>query len=372
LGGVISRGSARNREPGRPEALGHPRDLTARWLTAVLRHAGVRSEVSGFRWRRIGADTGIGSFVTRVELRYRHVPPEDAPGSLVIKFPRHPDWVDVAVVERRFYLEHAGTWPFRTPRCYYAALNRRGRRWTLVLEDLGSHRPLDDIEGVPIEDAERIVESRAAMHAWGRRPGAGLEWLASPDPQSRVRMRYYERYHEQGIRRLRGFLPRQHLALFRGLAGVERAAIAMLADEPLTAVHADFRGDNLFMTADRTPIAVDWEGLWHHRGGAELGRFFVTSLRPEVLRRDGEALIRRYSAVVQQHGMTEYPSELIERDVRLGMVRHMVQSVAQLHEADLGRGRPLRVVRTWAMRADAAVRQFDALSAVPGSADASP
>jgi hypothetical protein len=354
---------ARNRRSnqGRPAALAHPRQLTPRWLTAVLRRAGIRAEAAGFRWRRIGADTGIGGFVTRVELRYASPHPMDAPATLVVKFPRDPSWIDAAIVEQRFYQKHAADCPFGTPRCYLAAVNRRARRWTLVLEDLSGHRALDDILGIEPHDAEVIVDSLAAMHAWGWRRDTsawldppGTDWLSE----------YYEAYHERGLRRLRGFVPREHLAQFRGLEEAARVGWSVLASEPLTVLHGDFRGDNLFMPRQGPPIAIDWESAHRMRGGHELGRFLITSLRTPDLRRDGNSLIATYAAGLARRGVTAYARSQIERDVRLGMLRHTIQSVAQMHESNLGRGRPLRVVRTWAIRGHAAVRHFDALAAV--------
>jgi hypothetical protein len=359
---------ARRASPGRPAALAHPRHLTSGWLTAVLRRAGVHADIGGYRWRRIGTETGIGGFVTRVELRYRGPHSVDAPPSLVVKFPLHPEWIDNAIVEQRFYLELAASCPMGTPRCYLAAVNRRSRRWTLVLEDLGGLRALDDVAGVSPEDAAVIIDALAAMHAWARRPEVKVGWLPAYRHDEIGLDTYYESYLERGLRRLRGFVARDHAALFRGLADAERAAYEIAASEPRTAVHGDFRGDNLFMPAQGRPIAVDWESARRLRGGYEVGRFLVTSLRSEDLRRDGDALIARYAAGVAGHGM-EYPRDEIERDVRLGMLRHMIQAVAQIHEANLGRGRPLVVVRTWAIRGNAAVRRFDALSALPaGSA----
>jgi hypothetical protein len=350
-----------------PAALLHPRQLTARWLTAALDRGGVRADVRGFRWRRIGQDTGIGGFVTRVELDYRGPLPPEAPASVVIKFPRWRAGVRFAMAERAFYTELAASCPIATPRLYFGAINRSARLWTLVLEDLRRHRALDDVVGIPADDAPVVVESLARLHAWGRRQ-ADWRWILDAYAFSDSRRAWYQDNVERGIRRLRGFLPRTELDRFRGLADYETAARTLLATEPLTASHQDFRGDNLFLTANRRVVAVDWETLWRYRGGAELGRFLASSLDPEVLRRDGDALIALYATTAAGHGFAEYTRAEIERDVRLGFVRLMVRSVAQMPEPELGRGRPLRVVRTWAIRSSVAVRHFNALDAVPAEA----
>jgi hypothetical protein len=352
-----------------PAALLHPRELTPRWLTAALDRGGIRAEVAGFRWKRIGQDTGIGGFVTRVELRYRVTPPADAPASVVIKFPRWrgADAVPYAVTERRFYVDHAHACPIASPRLYVAALNRRARLWSLVLEDLSPHRALDDVVGIPADDAPVVVESLALLHAWGRRQ-ASLHWIPLAYDETAQRRSWYERNVERGIRRLRGFIPSPDLARLRGLSEYETAARIMLAAEPLTPSHQDFRADNLFMTVDRRPMAIDWESLWRYRGGAELGRLLATSLRSEHLASDGPALTDLYARTVHEQGFIEYGRDEIERDVRLGFLRLMIRSVAQMPSPALGRGRPLRVVRTWAIRSCAAVRRFDAFDAVPGEA----
>jgi hypothetical protein len=353
-----------------PAALLHPRELTPRWLTAALDRGGVHgAQVVGFRWRRIGQDTGISGFVTRVELRYRGHPPGDAPASVVIKFPkwRAAHNLPYPFAERRFYRDHATSCPIGTPRFYYGAYNRDARRWSLVLEDLRQHRALNDVAGIPASDAPAVVAGLARLHAWARRE-PGLDWIFDGYEESAFRRGWYQRNVERGIRRLRGFIPREDLARLRGLANHETAARSLLAAPPLTAIHQDFRGDNLFMTSTGDVVVVDWEMMQCDRGGAELGRFLGTSLRPEVLRSDGDALVDLYARTVAAHGFREYTRAAIERDVRLGLLRLMIRSVAQMPEPSLGRGRPLRVVRTWAIRSTAAVKQFDAMDAIPADA----
>jgi hypothetical protein len=349
---------------GGPAALSHPRELTPLWLTRVLRHNGIDAQVSGFNWRRIGTESGIGGFVTRVALRYRKTA-ADAPPTLVAKFPKWRKWIDGAVSERRFYRDHSAVAPIASPRCYLAAVNRSARRFTIVLEDLGGHRHLDDVLGVTADDAAAIVDALAAMHAWAGQPKAGFDWLKTAYDETDYRRPDYERNVEQSLRRLRGFVPRSHFAMLRQLADAESAARELLRSDPLTMAHQDFRADNIFMAADGSPVVIDWEGIWRHRGGAELGRFLVTSLDTEVLRRHGAGLIARYEAGIARHGMADYSRGLIEQDVRLGMIRQLVRALGQLPDEDLGRDRPLRVVRTWAIRSDIAVREFDALDAVP-------
>jgi hypothetical protein len=352
-----------------PGALAHPRQLTPRWLTAALDQGGIRADVSGFRWRQIGRETGIGGFVTRVWLRYRDAPAEDAPPSIVIKFPRRrsADAVDFWEAEWRFYRDHAERCPIATPRLYFGALNRRARLRTLVIEDLRAHRPLDDVTGITSSDAEAAVTALARLHAWGRRE-PNLDWIYDAYAGEAYRRGWYERNVEHGIRRLRGFMPRADLRRLRGLGAHETAARMLLAQEPLTASHQDYRPDNLFLTADQRVVAVDWETIWRYRGGAELGRFLATGLRPDLLRRDGQALIDLYARTVADEGFNEYAKSEIERDVRLGLVRLMIRSVAQMPEPALGRGRPLRVVRTWAVRSTAAVKDLDAMDAFPAEA----
>lgn len=350
-----------------PAALLHPRELTPRWLTAALDRGGVRgAQVSAFRWRRIGQDTGIGGFLTRVELHYRGTPPSEAPPSVVIKFPRWRDRESLPypAAERRFYLDHAPSCPVATPRLYFAAFNRSSRLWSFVLEDLGRHRALDDVVGIPAEDAPVAVTALARLHAWGRRQ-PNLGWISSDYEESALLIPWYEGNVERGIRRLRGFIPPADLARLRGLADHATAARTMTAAEPQAPSHRDYRADNLFVTADRRLVVIDWEGLERYRGGAELGRLLATSLQPELLRRDGNALIDLYARVLAAEGFTEYERPEIERDVRLGFFRLMIESVGKMPSPALGRGRPLLVVRTWAMRSNAAVKHFDAFDAIP-------
>ena len=66
-----------------------PEQVTAKWLTAALRHAGVDATVSDFTMDQVG--TGQLGETRRFHLTYDGATPDDAPKTVVGKFPSHDE-----------------------------------------------------------------------------------------------------------------------------------------------------------------------------------------------------------------------------------------------------------------------------------------
>src|SRR5438067_983516 len=158
--------------------------LDAAWFTNALQQSGHASApVTAVKARPL-AFTGAVADMARFELVYGD-DGEPGPSSLVAKI-RGTSLVQVGMDgamglyarETRFYGELAGRVPVGTPRIFHIG---DGTTTPLLMEDLGGLRPGDQMEGLSVPDAERIVDGLADMHAgfWDS-PDVKADWLAEP------------------------------------------------------------------------------------------------------------------------------------------------------------------------------------------------
>ncbi len=151
----------------------HPRtieDITAPWVTAVLRGTGVlrQSAVRAVDVRAVGQGVGLLSNRARVTLTY-DVAEAGAPATVVIKMPatvkegaEFAESTHVYEREIRFYREVAPRTSIRVPRLYAAIMEPTEGVFILIPEDPGSAR-------APRRDLARC---RHALPRRSRRPAA--------------------------------------------------------------------------------------------------------------------------------------------------------------------------------------------------------
>ncbi len=105
----------------------HPNQLTAQWLTDVLRSSGqvLRASIVSCDLESLSAEKGLTGDLVRLRLTYDLVE-ANTPASVVAKF-SGVDPESRAIIhsmgfyerEVRFYQEFSATSPIRTPHCYF-------------------------------------------------------------------------------------------------------------------------------------------------------------------------------------------------------------------------------------------------------------
>ncbi len=121
-------------------------EITAEWLTKVLREYGVTQDanVESFDLANIGDDQGVAGDVRRVELSYDRQT-VDAPRTIIAKFARQdPPSGPIAAIayerEVRFFQELAPASGMRTPESFHAEFDPGTGRFIILLEDLSRLR----------------------------------------------------------------------------------------------------------------------------------------------------------------------------------------------------------------------------------------
>ena len=253
-----------------PRLVSDPGEIDADWLTEALRESGAlpTGRVTSVSSNLIG--TGKMADNVRYELTYSGAP-GDAPASVVAKLPAAEPTARANSIARksylrevRFYQEIARHIPMRTPHTHVALIDDAASDYVILMEDLAPARPGDQTDACTLEQAELAVREAAKLHAPLMNDDSLLESEAinqSGPEGSDLGQRLLLQLSPAFVERFRDRISAEGEAL------VERfshgfAAWAQGYDGPRTAVHADYRSENMLFGAAEGghPISVvDWQ-----------------------------------------------------------------------------------------------------------------
>jgi hypothetical protein len=304
-----------------------PEQLSAPWLTEVLRRAGVveGAAVAEFAVEPVGTGQMADSF--RLRLAYSPAAAR-APGTVVAKFTAADHTsratalaLRTSEVEVRFYQTVASTVGMRTPRCYFADVDTSSAEFVLVLEDLAPARQGDQLEGCTVDQADLALAQLSLLHAprWADPALARLEWLERRADGANGTV-------EQLLPALfAGFVERYGPNLGDGVIGVGQRLFARIGEfvrnrpGPHTVQHADYRLDNLlFGTEEGGPAlgVVDWQTVTLGPAAADVSYFLGGSLLPADRRAHEGELVRDYHQRLVAAGVTRYSPDQLFTDYR--------------------------------------------------------
>lgn len=324
-----------------------PADITPAWLTEVLGRP-----VTGVRAENLGEGIGVMGEVTRL-----HLDADDAGPATVIAKTISPaeQNLDTArtygfyVREVAFYQQVADRMDVQVPVCLHADMAADGVPFVLLLEEVTGARQIDQLAGVDLPDAERVIDEIAVLHAawWDRPELETLDWLPP------VNNDLYKGYGQ--------VLP-ELSTMFEGAWADRLDDTAMpwlhrlgtlytsyldwwMSSGPVTFAHYDLRPDNILLEPGGDPDRIcllDWQLAVRHRGTFDLSYFLGQNV-PTTFRRDHQdALVRRYHHRLEALGVTGYSLDRCWDDYRAGMLMHLVSATQlQLLSGGNERGRRL-------------------------------
>jgi hypothetical protein len=318
--------------------ISRPDDVTPEWLTAVLTAAGVTDHgtVVDVRARSVG--TGQVGDSVRFTLTWDQA--DAGPASVVGKFPTEDETsratataVRTYEVETRFYQQLRSRVDIAAPVPYYAQIDIATHDFAILMNDLAPAEQGDQVAGCGADDAAIAVEEAAKLHAplWGDSTLAGHDWMNRHSPGAMrglvdmVWPGFVERYD--------GRIDPE--VVDAGSVLVERLeSYLSWRPEQLTAVHGDFRLDNMLF--DPSPggvpmTTVDWQTVSHGAGVQDVSYFLGTGLEPD-LRADVERdLVKEYLATLRAGGVKDLSFEACWDQYRryafAGFVMAMISSM---------------------------------------------
>jgi hypothetical protein len=311
-----------------PDALAR---LDRAWFTEVLRSPVVDVAVEPLQIAGAAGELG------RVVLSYDS---DGAPGprSVIAKFRGTSETqqaMDAALGifarERRFYVEAAPSVPVATPACFHAG---DGDASPLLLEDLRGLRMGDQVAGLSLPDAERLIDVLADLHTafWEQPIPGDAGWTVSlRDPMFAGMLTQLITSGLPALQeRYAGRVPDHVLAALQDAAPNWSDVLARCDEGPRTLVHNDCRLDNVFFRDDGTPVFIDWQLTGHTRGTQDVAYLLSGSLRPDVLRGAWEGLLHRYHGGLLAGGVAGYAWEECRVHYRQSLLYTLAPGVAML------------------------------------------
>ncbi|HVM08234.1 MAG TPA: phosphotransferase [Acidimicrobiales bacterium] len=351
-----------------------PDDVTAEALTEALRSTGTLSSdgsVARFDFEQIGIGVGVLALLWRLTVEYE--PAGAGPATMVLKLPhtmpasRHiADAFRFYLREVRFYEVVGHRTPLDTADCYYSAYDDASGDFVLLMEDFGDRRMVDQVTGVDVDDAKRVVTALARHHAewWGSDELAASDWAVRvqdpPNPQALVpALRASWPIIESQFSEL---LPGPMLAAAQRMPDHVVSLMEQLSQPPLTLLHGDSRLDNFFFTD--TVAVVDWQICGLGRGPYDIAYFLSQSMRPELRKEHERGLLEQYHRTLVDNGVTDYSFDDCWTDYRKAV---LFVSVYPLNagSVDLVNERAVELFRMMLSRSSQAILDLDALEFLP-------
>ena len=351
--------------------------ITPPWLTGVLRGRGTIGddvEVASVSVEALGEAGGLLSDIYRTEVTYTG---GTGPEAVIVKVPI-PDetqrfTADVLGFyprELAFYEQIADNAPFNTPAVYGSALAEEGTDFTLVLEDLGHLRAIDQLDGVPLSAAETTLTAMARFHA---------AWWDHPDIPAMSET----------------FLPIKNDVYLAALPGVfdggwgpccehggdlltpETQAfgdrfgslVPWLLDSmsgPATFVHGDWRADNMFLDDNGDVTLIDFQISGFANGVYDVAYFLGQSVDSDVRSGNDEELLRHYLSVLADNGV-DYSFEEAWRLYRTVLAHCFIYGVTSFQSWEHWNDRQKELMRTILRRSVRSIHDTDALAVLPSA-----
>lgn len=163
------------------------------------------------------------------------------------------------------------------------AVHDEGETCALLLEDLGGHRMVDQLDGLDADDAIAVASALSRLHrTWA---GAGdrldgvrhntLSGLASAGLDAGLETLQTRWADEVGA---------TERSVFAQLRAAHSGLVERFDDQAATLCHGDPRADNLAFDRSGTPVLFDWQQMAVQFGEADLAWLAATSLTVETRR----------------------------------------------------------------------------------------
>lgn len=378
--------------------------VTADWLTGVFRASGAiqpENSVTGCDLEPLGEGEGFLGELARVRLSYA-APAPAAPETVIAKFPsRIPENKALGVMfagyekEIRFYEELARECSVRTPRCYYGAFDppktsdtvatkilrwlpnrvtlslldtlmkqagKTGRRYGLMIEDLGNARVGDQVRGCSAQDAEVALLALARVHArFWESPLLDRDWITPADDQPAVVHGLYRRAWPIFEARFRDrFTPEAE----RINAWIDANGVDLLkrTGRPRTLNHGDYRLDNIMFDdhdPERAVTIIDWQAVTSGNPMTDVAYFLRPNMSPEEADAHEDRLIALYHEELVANGVSNYSLDQCRSDYVMGQLWVWHRGAILIGSLDLSHERGVALVDMAIGRALRAASRID-------------
>ena len=251
------------------------------WLSRAI-----GAPVQALEVRQIGQGVGMVSSIYRATLA------GEGPGSVVIKMPSLDEAAQfnaailrLNIREVGFYRELASECPIRVPTAYHAAVDAETHQFVLVLEDMGSLRFVDQVEGISRADARRAVTELAGWHLhWWDGAAPIVERGTAVSIRDPIYPPILPPVFTEGWAKVGSAMnvPDSVQRAADGWVEALPRLLASLGQAPTTLVHGDYRADNMLFDEDNRLVLLDFQVIGESSAAGDLAYFVTTSLPADL------------------------------------------------------------------------------------------
>ncbi len=335
-------------------------EVTAAWLSDATGW-----KVDELTATEIGAGIGVMSAVYRAALTG-----SDCPTTAIVKLtaldPANGFTAQVLSMYKReaiFFNDLASQSPIRVPQGYHAAVSEDGAQVAIVMEDIGTNRPCDQVAGMSIEDAEQTVDALARWHAqwWGKIDGLADSGAAVP-LGSPIYPAVVPGLSAEGWDKIAAspacHIPTALMAIGPKYGDAVPRLLTQLDAAPNTLLHGDYRGDNIFFADDGSPVLLDFQIIGTGSGAYDLAYFITQSLTESDASAHEARLFDRWKQGLIAGGVNEADLAGMWEDYRAAALFCLCYPLIASRGMDLDDPRSVQLVDTMLSRMARAVDEL--------------
>ena len=338
-------------------------EVTPEWLSEAMGCSITSCEVA-----QIGVGVGVSSALYRVTL----TGDEACPETVVVKLPALDEaavftstMLRMYIREVRFFDELAAESPIRVPQRYFGEVDEESSHFIVVMEDMGGMRMVDQLAGMDIVDAERVVDELATWHAkwWGKGKAlaeAGIT-VSLGDPIYPAVLPFV---FGEGWEKVTTGMKVSDEILSVGPRWAD-ALVGLLTDlsaEPTTLAHGDYRADNILFAPDGSMVLIDFQLIGTGSGAYDLAYFITQSLDPEVASANEKPLFDRWIEGLRSAGVPAEDLEIQWELYRKAALFCLVYPIVASRGMDLSDPRQYGLIECMNTRLTRAIGELDLAS----------
>lgn len=289
-------------------------DITPQWVEGVLKGSKSLEDgvsVTSVKTERIGQGVGILSILQRITPTYSGQ--TKAPKTFVVKYPTDDatqrftaDALAFYIRELIFYRDLAADAPFRTAKCYAQAIAGDNTDFTIAMEDIGSFRALNQLEGVSLAESKILLETLADFHAmWTNSPKLAQYSDVFQPVSNPIYHAVLPGMWQQGWAAMvphAGHLIPESVADIETLWAEKCSWMLETMMQPTTLLHGDYRADNIMFDGDK-PAVIDFQICGTGTGMYDVAYFISQSIDTSVRRGHDQELLDVYLNRLESHGI---------------------------------------------------------------------
>ena len=305
-----------------------PQEITPEWINYAFSESGICKfgTIKGVKVEPLGPHVkGLLSSICRVKITCEPKEPE-LPASVVIKFPPEIEQRKIfgnhfRAYERelRFYRELAERSPIKTPKCYFSVMDTENEDYILVLEDAGSCRVGDQLNGLSVNQTKSAVKAISKLHGywWESTELENLKWMPEENRSSLHAFcdnwKDFSKEHEE-------VLSDRDIAAGELIAQSGQKIHDLTHKSPRTIIHYDFRADNMMFNKEDEILVVDWQLALRSFGAFDVARAVCGSHHGILEQHHHRELVNMWYEGLLESGVQNYTIENAWDDYRIGII----------------------------------------------------